>query len=108
MSQIGHIKLNIEKLKRDVSCGRVSFPIGACQYYHYVVISLSLYVIRGRVQVHYLVQILNLFSTIFLLSIIFSHSFLLIFFFFLCVAYPFELVISTPFILEIEWVFYPF
>ena len=82
MSQIGHIKLNIEKLKRDVSCGRVSFPIGACQYYHYVVISLSLYVICGRVQVHYLVQILNLFSTIFLLSIIFSHSFLLIFFFF--------------------------
>ena len=42
MSQIGHIKLNIEKLKRDVSCGRVSFPIGACQYYHYVVISLSI------------------------------------------------------------------
>ena len=59
MSQIDHIKLNIEKLKRDVSHGRVSFPSGACQYYHSVVIylslSLSLYVICGKVQVHYLV-----------------------------------------------------
>ena len=71
-------------------------------------LSLSLYVICGRVQVHYLVQILNLFSTIFLLSIIFSHSFMLIFFFFSFVLLTLGLVISTPFILEIEWVFYPF
>ena len=38
MSQIGHIKINIEKLDLCVSWERGSFPSGACQYYYFAVV----------------------------------------------------------------------
>ena len=102
MSQIDHIKLNIEKLKRDVSHGRVSFPSGACQYYHSVVIylSLSLSICNMRKGASTLLGMnsqpfLYYFSLIYyILSFFSAHFVFSVFFFFFFFALPFGL--PTP------------
>ena len=95
--------MNIEKLKRDISWERGSFPSGACQYYYSTVISLQVYFVEGC---KYTTE--NEFSTFSLL--IFSY---LLYSLILFLSSPYITsspgqVRFAPFIIEIEWVFYPF